>query len=730
MKKVLSVFMCLVTVLSVFPALPFIALAGEVDVADIGATSLHTKSEALAWLKDKADNNRVVGDGWCSALASGYIQYLTGSYMQLNGKDYAYNYPSGWTPTKYYLGYVPQAGDLVVYDYSDWAFVDGVQCGHVGVVYSANSSSFTSVEQNVNGRYTQYCYNRSYNLASLHVWGFVRPNFKDDTLSKPSAPKDVLTSTTNGNLNIKWSPVSGATSYVVYVYSKSNCSECAFKKEVTACSVSGIQLNPGRYWIYVHAINGAGTGPGSSCVDYLTAPKNLKVSRVDTSIKLSWDSVPNANCYDVIMTDPKGDQKWLHTDNAEKTITNCIPGNYKFEVQSLYRNNGSTNGQVVGAHSDVVSYYFGLSAPKNLKVNNNDGNMNISWDKVDGATCYDVIITTPVGKIDYWHCHSTYKTITSYEDGIYKIEVQGLYRENESQTGQVAGPHTDVIIYEYQKVNQPVIHTHEWNSDYTVDKNPTCTENGSKSIHCKTCNEVKDTESIPAKGHKFGVRTVEKEPTCVSKGYTYYYCEDCDYSYMDNYVDATGNHEFENGICKVCGYPDIDCLECLSGNDTKTIKINTGGEYKYFKFTPNKNGTLNFYSVGSYDTYGYLYDSEMNELTHNDNSSEDSNFNINYDVIGGQTYILACRMYSSDEIGSFNVVINFESEESALIGDVNQDGKVDITDATEIQKYLVQLVSFNDEQFKLADTNGDGKVNIIDVTQIQKYLAGIFPFLG
>lgn len=54
-------------------------------------------------------------------------------------------------------------------------------------------------------------------------------------------------------------------------------------------------------------------------------------------------------------------------------------------------------------------------------------------------------------KTDYWHCHETYRTITSYEDGTYKIEVQGLYRENESKTGQIVGPHTDVIIYDYQK---------------------------------------------------------------------------------------------------------------------------------------------------------------------------------------------------------------------------------------------------------------------------------------
>lgn len=64
------------------------------------------------------------------------------------------------------------------------------------------------------------------------------------------------------------------------------------------------------------------------------------------------------------------------------------------------------------------------------------------------------------------------------------------------------------------------------------------------------------------------------------------------------------------------------------------------------------------------------------------------------------------------------------------IGDINLDGKVDIQDATAIQKHLAQLVTFDEEQMKIADTNGDGKVNIRDVTQIQRYLVGFIPSLG
>ena len=60
-----------------------------------------------------------------------------------------------------------------------------------------------------------------------------------------------------------------------------------------------------------------------------------------------------------------------------------------------------------------------------------------------------------------------------------------------------------------------------------------------------------------------------------------------------------------------------------------------------------------------------------------------------------------------------------------LSGDVNNDGIVNVIDATEIQKYLAGIVEFNDFQMKVADYNGDSTVSIIDATNIQKKLAGL-----
>ena len=58
-----------------------------------------------------------------------------------------------------------------------------------------------------------------------------------------------------------------------------------------------------------------------------------------------------------------------------------------------------------------------------------------------------------------------------------------------------------------------------------------------------------------------------------------------------------------------------------------------------------------------------------------------------------------------------------------LIGDVNGDNKVDITDATAIQSHLAEMESLSGQALALADVNSDGKVDISDVTHLQKYLA-------
>ena len=57
-------------------------------------------------------------------------------------------------------------------------------------------------------------------------------------------------------------------------------------------------------------------------------------------------------------------------------------------------------------------------------------------------------------------------------------------------------------------------------------------------------------------------------------------------------------------------------------------------------------------------------------------------------------------------------------------GDTNLDGKLDVNDVTNLQKYLAKLFDFSSGQIGVSDTNADGVVNIKDATKIQKMIAG------
>ena len=69
-------------------------------------------------------------------------------------------------------------------------------------------------------------------------------------------------------------------------------------------------------------------------------------------------------------------------------------------------------------------------------------------------------------------------------------------------------------------------------------------------------------------------------------------------------------------------------------------------------------------------------------------------------------------------------IINVQASE-VILGDVNQDGVVSISDATLIQKYLINTVTLSNSQQIAADVNRDGVITIRDATYIQKYIAKI-----
>lgn len=72
------------------------------------------------------------------------------------------------------------------------------------------------------------------------------------------------------------------------------------------------------------------------------------------------------------------------------------------------------------------------------------------------------------------------------------------------------------------------------------------------------------------------------------------------------------------------------------------------------------------------------------------------------------------------------VFVNAIEENNLLtMGDVDQNGIINIRDITKLQEYLVQEVVFTEQQKLCSDVNDDKEINTRDVTCIQRYCVGL-----
>ncbi|MBR2876724.1 MAG: leucine-rich repeat protein [Clostridia bacterium] len=131
--------------------------------------------------------------------------------------------------------------------------------------------------------------------------------------------------------------------------------------------------------------------------------------------------------------------------------------------------------------------------------------------------------------------------------------------------------------------------THTFEENYTVDVEPTCTEKGSESQHCKYCELTQNERDVKENGHtsvnggKIDVhtkcdvcgvtlsseheftKTVIKAPTCTSQGVETWTCE-CGYSETTNVEEIDHNFVNHDGKVATCTedgyYPYQTCTTC------------------------------------------------------------------------------------------------------------------------------------------------------------------------
>ena len=119
---------------------------------------------------------------------------------------------------------------------------------------------------------------------------------------------------------------------------------------------------------------------------------------------------------------------------------------------------------------------------------------------------------------------------------------------------------------------------HQWAAEETVDKAPTCTEEGVKSVRCTVegCDSVM-TELIPATGHDFGKWTEVETLKCDDRGSEQRICNVCGYTETRNLNPKGHTWETEYTVdkkatCSEDGSESIHCHYCDAVYTSRTIR--------------------------------------------------------------------------------------------------------------------------------------------------------------
>ena len=132
-------------------------------------------------------------------------------------------------------------------------------------------------------------------------------------------------------------------------------------------------------------------------------------------------------------------------------------------------------------------------------------------------------------------------------------------------------------------------HVHDYSNEWTVDKEATCTEDGSKSHHCLTCDAKTDVTPVPATNHSYGEWEVVKEATETSTGLKERECSVCHYIDEEVIPKLDHIHNYSNewtidkeATCTEDGSKSHHCLTCDAKTD-ETIIPATGHNFSQWE---------------------------------------------------------------------------------------------------------------------------------------------------
>ncbi|WP_242840453.1 dockerin type I domain-containing protein [Ruminococcus albus] len=129
----------------------------------------------------------------------------------------------------------------------------------------------------------------------------------------------------------------------------------------------------------------------------------------------------------------------------------------------------------------------------------------------------------------------------------------------------------------------------------------------------------------------------------------------------------------------------------------------------------------------SHTSYTYDGTEKKPTVTANDGTKtlvNGTDFTVSYsnnkNVGTAEVIVTGIGKYSGTTSLTFEIVAKVES----MLGDVNGDGKLNVTDITKVAAHIKGKKMLDDAVLQYADVNHDGKINVSDITKIAAHIKG------
>ncbi|MBQ8965980.1 MBG domain-containing protein [Ruminococcus sp.] len=176
--------------------------------------------------------------------------------------------------------------------------------------------------------------------------------------------------------------------------------------------------------------------------------------------------------------------------------------------------------------------------------------------------------------------------------------------------------------------------------------------------------------------------------------------------YADNVNAGTGK-AIVKGAGNYAGTAEVSFT--ITGRSADHLKIEL--ESSEVEFT----GEAVTPAVTVYDGDKQLTEGVDYELVYTDNDKAGT----------GKVTVKGTGNYSGEAESSFSIVGG--EEDDFLLGDLNRDGDINVTDITLMAAHVKSIRALNEYGLKAADVNGDGDINVTDLVKLAAHVKGIKP---